>query len=208
MGVSRMTKWSKPLGIASASAAVMGTLTILSPSVAKAYNVGATGATACGALNITANYDSTEVVYYYRSGLVTANYNAVAWSMSSNVDPTDLSSSSVGSSGAATVVYYDDAYTDYCGRDWYSGGGGTVGYTKCDYLEGAACGKHSIKFDTGFTAAIGITHQRGLACHETGHALGFEHPPSWEMQSSCLADSSKYTGYSSDEINAINFIYW
>ena len=173
------------------------------PNTAMAANVGATGSTSCGSLNITENYTSTlEVIHFYRGSLTSGFQSAVSWVMSNRINPTDLSS--VGSTKAnSTVRYYDSAYIDFCGRDWKSGGGNVIGHTKCNTLAGAACANHSIRFDLAAT-----TSKNGLVCHETGHSLGFAHPTSREQQNSCLASSRQYTNYSPDEIAAINLIFY
>jgi len=179
-------------------------LTVLPAEPAEASNVGATGSTSCTGLNITENYSGTlEVVRYYRGSLTSGFYNAVSWVMTNRINPTDLSSSSYSSTTGATVRYYDSAYTDYCGRDWKSGGGNVVGHAKCNSLAGAACQNHSVRFDTAATSS-----KNGIVCHETGHTLGFRHPYSSEQQNSCLANSATYTNYSPQEIADINFIFY
>lgn len=174
------------------------------PSTAYATpNSGATGQTGCGNFNITANYDSTETLYYFRSGLQTTYSSAVQWVMVNRINPTDLNSSSVTTTAASTVRFYDDAYTNYCGALWTGSGGNVVGYTVCDILEGAACGRHTIRLHTSYT-----TNRNGLVCHETAHALGFRHPTSSDAQDTCLANINAYNRYSAQEVSQINFIFY
>lgn len=174
-----------------------------------ARNVGATGSTSCTGLNIPYNTDDPEYVRYHRSALTTVMSDAVYWAMVNDVNPTDLYSAAASSVASSTHTYYDDAYTTYCGLAWKTPtGGNVIGHAKCDALTGSACARHSLRFNTYYTNTASTTARRGLACHETGHGLGFTHPASGEQQNSCLASSSVYTNWSPAEISAINSIFY
>lgn len=173
---------------------------------------GATGTTGCSGLNI---HDPTDpIINYRRSGLTIANYDQVGWIMVNRISPTDLSISSVSSGG--DFVYFDEPYTTFCGRSWWSpSAGGVIGLTNCDALGNSnSCGRHHIYMTTTWTenANTDTSERRKLICHESGHAIGITHNEhTTTAYDSCMrpqATDSSISDYSPHEINdMINYVW-
>lgn len=167
---------------------------------------GATGKTGCSGLNMHDLGD--RMINYERSNLTNGNHNAVEWVMLNRVQPTDLDT--VPSTGAATdFLYYDSNYTTFCNKSWWSPSNpnGVIGLAKCDALKpDSACDRHTIYFSSTWTDQEEIGGRRRLACHETGHAIGFEHNDhAGTSLDSCmrtpLSDSNIYSTHEVDIIN-------
>jgi hypothetical protein len=62
---------------------------------------------------------------------------------------------------------------------------------------GSAGSQADVVFNTYSTVGMTTSRRRNLACHETGHSLGFPHPAS---TSGCIGSTTILT-YSSHEIN-------
>lgn len=168
--------------------------------------VGTTGSTSCGDINNTYHLETQlTVLNYALHDLTSANRDAVDWAMVNRVAPTDIVVS--GTPGDAT--YYDAAYMDYCNRDWTSGGGNVISHARCAELHGTSnmCGWHQVRFDLAYTNNASTSALRGLACHETGHVLGFRHPRTIPHDS-CLYRSAKFDRYSQHEVDEINRSYY
>jgi hypothetical protein len=183
----------------------------LLPQVADAstFNTGTGnyGTNASGYGCVGGNSQDNSSMTYYRSSLTAEMYNAVAYALNNAVAPTDISvQSEAGSAGSQTdVVYFDFQPPDnwcYAGQDWCpdngnSGTGCVIGQNGCKSLTGQNCERFDILFNTYSTAGMTTSRRQNLACHETGHSLGFPHPAS---TSGCIGSTTILT-YSSHEIN-------
>jgi len=180
----------------------------LAPAAAN-HIVGATGNTGCDDLNIHDPNDS--VIGYQRSGLSTPNHSQVDWIMLNRVLPTDLEVGAASSGG--DFIYYDDDYTTFCGKNWWSAGsGGVVGFAKCEALVASACDTHKVYLHLGYTNTVDTAGRRKLICHETGHSIGITHNDHTSAAlDSCMKtppSSAGISNYSSHEINdMINFVW-
>jgi hypothetical protein len=193
--------------LAMAAVAILGAGAIVgldtNAEPAEAGWAGITGATGCTGIN-AASVSNLGVYYWNLSSVMGA---AQDWVNGAIVNPTDLNVYGYASQ-TADVVYRDLDYASYCGYDWYQvGSGGTTGLTTCDSLVGSgACKTHSVRFSTNYTNIASTTARRGLACHETGHAIGLTHATS---STTCMTpgNTSSVNQWNPTEIGWINAFY-
>jgi hypothetical protein len=162
---------------------------------------GASGGTGCNAVNMAR--DATVGVYYVNTSLYTSALN---WTLSTNLNATDVTPTVLSSSSGADVLVYEGAYTDYCGYDWYQGVNGTIGLTTCgSLLSNDRCNLHTIRLSTTYANDATTWQERDLACHETGHSVGLTHTSS---TSSCMySGSDTASSYNSTDVGYLNSAY-
>lgn len=175
----------------------------VAPQPAEAGWAGISSGTGCNSVN-AARAASLGGYYWNLSSQMA---DAQEWVFGYIFNPTDLFAYS-DPTPTTDLVYRDLDYSTYCGYDWYAPGqGGITGLTTCDSLMGSgACRTHSIRFSTVYSGSASVTARRGLACHETGHAIGLTHATS---ASTCMTpgNSSTVNQWNPTEIGWINAFY-
>lgn len=185
------------------------------PAVAAHFS-GATGGTGCnGGLNRAINADHT----YYYDGLTSTDSNAMDWTRSNNMNPTNMNTSKVSQlAGGTDVRVEDDNYTNFCGAVWLSTdspNSGAVGLVTCATLEsnGDKCKQHVLRMNTYFTNNTTTANTRGLACHENGHTVGLMHRSQFDVDGelvfTCMHQQypKNANAYDSHDVAVINNHY-
>lgn len=147
-------------------------------------------------LGHNAGYDST--ITFDQRSLTTGFHDAFHWTITENVDRTELSSTLYhDSSYEREVKIYDDYYGDtgWAGR-WYCARYGSVHFEVCEV--------GIVQFNLSYSADYSTNSKRHLACHEVGHSLGLAHGSG----SSCMVKGGyDYRYFTSHDIGHINYFY-
>ena len=183
---------------------------------AAGHFVGATGSTAdCGSrtpggVNMTDN--STWVWNYH--DLAQDTLQALEWARVTIFDPTDMTTSVTEDPSSNTdMVAYDRDYTDYCGLEWDGASRDIWGLTSCvSVLSNSRCNRHEVRYDLpDMQGQASSADKVGLACHESGHAVGFAHldnSADLDAYRGCMYTYGPYKDYlSTHDIESINAIY-
>jgi hypothetical protein len=109
--------------------------------------------------------DNAALTVYRGTGLSSTGRANIAWTLNNSWNTTDLNvsyhSSPVTSGGAETdIVYQHNPGRVPANLDGYAWCNDAVGPQECD--------QHYVAFRS-------VSPSRGLACHETGHAVGLTH---------------------------------
>lgn len=155
--------------------AVLGVAHFAGPSAQAGHFAGATSATGCTLANMA---DNATHSFYYSAAVPQYMRDKVNEIRSESYDPTDINTvTSTDPNSGTDVVVYEQDYTDFCGQPWHNGSSGVVGHTQCVSLvtSNGRCQKHEMRFDESFTSIATAQQRKHLACHETGHSVGFKH---------------------------------
>jgi hypothetical protein len=147
---------------------------------------GATGATGCGG-----NMQDNSTLTYNRSGVgPVAMRDAINWALTNRIEPTDISVAveQAAANGSTDVVYFESNYVNsFCGFTWHSAGT-LLAYTSCKSLSGSRCDRFDVLLDQSWEIGATTTLRQNLATHETGHALGLQHPVGGVPASTVMGD--------------------
>lgn len=101
------------------------------------------------------------------------------------IDLTDVNTSSAADSSTVDAKVMDAAYVNYCGYDWFSGGGEVIGLVTCVSLTSSnECEKHEVRIDQVFMQHpdVILSWERNVVLHEMLHSLGLNHLPGEENE--------------------------
>lgn len=118
--------------------------------------------------------DNRTLTAFRETSLADAGKSAIAWTLDHSYDTTNLNvhypSSASYSGDAETDIIYRAKATDVEAGD--------DGITWCnDRASSTRCDQHyvSFRYATVASSTTDTSYARGLACHETGHAVGLTH---------------------------------
>jgi hypothetical protein len=159
--------------------------------------------------------DNIDMTWFRAGQMSTYMWDAVAWSLTNRVSPTDINVLAERSVEGSTtdVVYREGSYSGtFCNSTWWGDGGTLTGITVCQSVVPSTnkCEKFVIYIDRRWdnaqgTGTTGLARRRNIVTHETGHSLGLRHPPTGTA--SVMADWTANPTYSTHDVGMVADAY-